>query len=744
MSSTPSEYVPDRQTLQLHQAKSLVEFTKENRGKPWQPKDPKRLLAAQRESAHRDGDEIHPLELMPVVGQPYAPSTTPFDKLDHMPLHALRTGIRHTGKALWLRRVGPVKFTQNGIFCLVMDKNGNMELLQWTVADIRLSAFTMVPASKVIVCKEPFFTHLNRKQTVIKCMHLTDLELVDATHPRTPKSLFEHGVEALELRELGKLMAQQHKDRAIELFTKALEKTHISEITLKTEILLERATCYQETERSVEGLADALAAVTEGQDEDSQWLNGKAYFHAAYAHYTLGQYAAAARLCHKAAAATPDFPDPSFLLLKIDERKKEAKGEFDFGPHLEVWSGRYPFLDIADFKSDKVGVRELRGKGAGIVAKSAISAGEVILCERAFETTFPTADGNTLFREYNAHVDKTQNMDGFLLAKIITKLSKNPSLIKCFPELATVTNIESKEPLLAINTFKLRDVVINNAAEIRPPFDEQVTEEFGFSEGGKIRTDEDNGRGFWLTASRLNHSCVANAVNVHIGDVTLVRAWRDIAAGEEVTINYIHSLQGLQDRQKQLRGSWGFECVCLRCAAEMTETAAVLKRREKLMAEGEELTTKYHPQSPEIPSSVVARMETLAKHIEESYDQDLFEEIPRISALSATHWLARYHRASGSYAGFLAATGNFFRLCGFSSTNIGAGDANFTPSKTSFLPFWGVQLLVQAAFVNFFLLKERKVGLALEKRAKELYVVMNGVEAGFRGMAAAAKENGVQ
>lgn len=55
-----------------------------------------------------------------------------------------------------------------------------------------------------------------------------------------------------------------------------------------------------------------------------------------------------------------------------------------------------------------------------------------------------------------------------------------------------------------------------------------------------------------------------------------------------------------------------------------------------------------------------------------------------------------------------------------------------------------MQLLVQAAFVNFFLLKERKVGLALEKRAKELYVVMNGVEAGFRGMAAAAKENGVQ
>ncbi|TFY65665.1 hypothetical protein EVG20_g5424 [Dentipellis fragilis] len=77
--------------------------------------------------------------------------------------------------------------------------------------------------------------------------------------------------------------------------------------------------------------------------------------------------------------------------------------------------------------------------------------------------------------------------------------------------------------------------------------------------------------GIFPLASRFfNHSCVPNAAAKYImktGEpVTMaVVALRDIPAGEEVAIPYLDPALPLEDRQRDLRTSYGFGCRCALC-----------------------------------------------------------------------------------------------------------------------------------------------------------------------------------
>ncbi|EAN97481.1 hypothetical protein, conserved [Trypanosoma cruzi] len=70
-----------------------------------------------------------------------------------------------------------------------------------------------------------------------------------------------------------------------------------------------------------------------------------------------------------------------------------------------------------------------------------------------------------------------------------------------------------------------------------------------------------------LSRSMLNHSCVANAAEeLHSGEI---KTTRDVARGEELTINYYPQLKHLsfEERSKELERR-GFECHCSQCRRE--------------------------------------------------------------------------------------------------------------------------------------------------------------------------------
>jgi hypothetical protein len=71
----------------------------------------------------------------------------------------------------------------------------------------------------------------------------------------------------------------------------------------------------------------------------------------------------------------------------------------------------------------------------------------------------------------------------------------------------------------------------------------------------------------FLGVARFNHSCDPSALNDADRAVARVRALRDLADGEEVTMSYVPVGWDLAARAAALRG-YGFRCRCARCARE--------------------------------------------------------------------------------------------------------------------------------------------------------------------------------
>jgi len=75
-----------------------------------------------------------------------------------------------------------------------------------------------------------------------------------------------------------------------------------------------------------------------------------------------------------------------------------------------------------------------------------------------------------------------------------------------------------------------------------------------------------DGKAIYPTFSFLSHSCSANGRYVVMPDNKLeLRAQVDIAAGEEVTIQYITFLFGNTRRRRDIHQCWFFDCRCPRC-----------------------------------------------------------------------------------------------------------------------------------------------------------------------------------
>ncbi|KAF8846742.1 hypothetical protein BDZ45DRAFT_682341 [Acephala macrosclerotiorum] len=108
-------------------------------------------------------------------------------------------------------------------------------------------------------------------------------------------------------------------------------------------------------------------------------------------------------------------------------------------------------------------------------------------------------------------------------------------------------------------------------------------------------------------ASRINHSCVANAIR------TLTQEWhvifwasKDIKNGEEITRNYGGAQGPAEHRQEKLKEDFSFVCVCEACIANDTlpcnraeEDIEVVKMIEEKLKNGTPVTEIVKQRTPE-------------------------------------------------------------------------------------------------------------------------------------------------
>ena len=81
------------------------------------------------------------------------------------------------------------------------------------------------------------------------------------------------------------------------------------------------------------------------------------------------------------------------------------------------------------------------------------------------------------------------------------------------------------------------------------------------------------GEGTYPLGSLLNHSCNPNCAVVFRGRTQVIRAIRDIGAGEELTITYVDAMLEPDDRNIALMRKYRFSCVCDRCGGDGTRRA---------------------------------------------------------------------------------------------------------------------------------------------------------------------------
>ncbi|KZT41071.1 SET domain-containing protein [Sistotremastrum suecicum HHB10207 ss-3] len=204
-------------------------------------------------------------------------------------------------------------------------------------------------------------------------------------------------------------------------------------------------------------------------------------------------------------------------------------------------------------------IRESPGKGVGMYALRALSAGELIIAERPMLLGPPAVNVQLVWRRGFTHEDKSK-VSLLEWEKLLETVFKRmpPENQKAYMELANSHTHDGSGPLLG--RFRTNGLGIDTLID---PF----------------RTSHAIHSGICKDISRVNHSCGPNAGRAF--DVATfcfeLRAARPISAGEEITIHYCSVMDKCSLRQDQLK-PYGFRCTCSSCANHIVSD----KRRASL------------------------------------------------------------------------------------------------------------------------------------------------------------------
>lgn len=242
----------------------------------------------------------------------------------------------------------------------------------------------------------------------------------------------------------------------------------------------------------------------------------------------------------------------------------------------------------------KYEMRELPGKGMGLIATAPIQRGEQIMANTA-----------SLMIDYRAFHELTKPQYTALQAHAVDNLPPAHralllSLSAHTPQTSHLTHTQLIDKIASTNSF-----------DIDPDDD-----------------DPDQHHSLFVlfpSIARMNHACRPNA-EYRFDPPTLsqaITAARDIRPGEEITLSYINPLLPRTRRVAKLQKNWGFACDCAACTAPDARAAESDARVEQIVRLKEELR-EWGVRSrgcPEMAELVVAlhEMEGLWGAMHEAY-----------------------------------------------------------------------------------------------------------------------------
>ncbi|KAI1736481.1 hypothetical protein F4680DRAFT_461167 [Xylaria scruposa] len=514
----------------------------------------------------------------------YPPSVRLIDDLVPMPISQMELQKHHRGKKVVLRVITP-QDTMTAIMAVVEDEEGTAVLLQLyhQQQTIGTDLQDMLHPNMVLMVKEPFFKAAVDGSYSIRVDHVSDVMFLRDTDPRIPSKwkAQSHNTETSTIiRGQGNVAVKKKQwAEAEKLYSSAIRAAK----TLEEKQLawLNRSLANLQLHRPEKALADALAVADAGR------LAEKKLFREARALYELARFTESLEKWLMLAESYPQNADARTELLRAEKRiHEEQTGQYDFASMYEQAKSTPPIIDCATFKGP-VAVREAPGRGIGLFTTKPVKAGDLLICEKAFAYCYADRDDPIGRRNMSILFQletKRAQMGGqaYLLTDIVQKLYNSPQASQGFKALhhgdytpVTVSQVDG-EPV--VDTFLVDRVIsLNCFGAPRTTYDA-----FALS-GEQFNEVEHTTCGLWVLASRINHACSGNCSRTFIGDMQIVRACQDLAAGTELRFPYqaFAPDESYEEIQKAMN-KWRFVCDCPSCLDLKSTTKNMISKRNEI------------------------------------------------------------------------------------------------------------------------------------------------------------------
>ncbi|KAF4999866.1 hypothetical protein FDECE_11365 [Fusarium decemcellulare] len=531
------------------------------------------------------------------VPAPYPPCIVAAEDLKPISIAEMRLETHHRGRKVVLRVLTPPD-RMTAVMAIVEDQVATAILLQLYHQPIE----AVVPAKEILapdmVCilKEPFFKCATDGSYSLRVDHPSDVIWLNEGDERIPakwapsvielnkdsKSIRMQGNDAVQ----GQQWAEAHLHAANQIlrYSSAIDAAQTSDE--QNFAFLNRSLANLRLGRPEKALSDAI------QGTDSQSPSERALFREARALYETGDFEHCLEKLQELSVSYPENKAASPELHRVKARLKEQQsGEYSFKIMYQQAKMSPPAIDCATF-SRPVEIRQSPGHGRGLFTTRPVSAGELLLCEKAFAYGWAGDDGST--KNINILMNlftKRMVMGGqaLLLNEIIQKLYHGSQLGREFEDLHHADYqkvvVSECDGTPVVDSFLVDKITsLNVFGSPRTSQESFLNETSGNTDLAEAKQPKYTTSGIWLLASRINHSCVGNCRRSFIGDMHIVRATQDLAAGTELFFSYRTAipLEPYHETQKHI-GHWGFTCDCELCRAKKATPASILRRRKVLL-----------------------------------------------------------------------------------------------------------------------------------------------------------------
>ena len=249
------------------------------------------------------------------------------------------------------------------------------------------------------------------------------------------------------------------------------------------------------------------------------------------------------------------------LKVKNEERIKQSKGIYNLKEIYDQFKKNYDFnLDIAEYISNKISIKQDKIKGLIIVANEDIPKGEILITEKAIEFV-ALIDRNfkyNISKEIWHDIIKNKIKDKMMYCK-----EDNPELFEIYNGANTNLSLQERKDNYIKNISKNNNIIMSQK-EIDTLFSDSFCTKLYYYDEFSIVS------GLFYYSSFLSHSCDPNSHMLGLGNFIFAIADKNIKANEEITTFYVENDQEFLSRQKKLLLNYGFKCQCPLCQIEQT------------------------------------------------------------------------------------------------------------------------------------------------------------------------------